>query len=475
MRYTGGSVAANDWFFSNPLTMTAGQSYQLQFKYRSISAANTQALEVKVGSAATVAGQTTTVLNSLSFNNATYATTTNGQVTLFTPTTTGTYYFGFHAISAASRSSFYVDDVQVSEVPTPACPQPINLAVSSITAFGATVTFTPPTNGTLYSVVYGAAGFNPATGGTATTPSASTSVTLAGLNSNSPYDVYVQATCGTAGTSVLTGPISFNTACATVTAYPYLENFDGVTAPTLPCGITVIDVNNDAKTWVNTSNTTYAASGTNAMTYSWQGTNAANDWFFTNALQMRVGYSYQLQFKYRGYGSLVEAMEVKVGNAATVAAQTTTVFTNNNFNSSAYTTTTAGSGAGQVLLYTPTTAGTYYFGFHAISPANQWFIYVDDVQVTEVVSPACPQPTALVITGTTTTTATVTFAGPNNGTGYTLLYGPRNFNPATGGTPVTVTGSPATITGLTQNTNYDVYVQATCGTAGSSVRTGPVN
>ncbi|MGI4863948.1 MAG: fibronectin type III domain-containing protein [Janthinobacterium lividum] len=477
MRYSGNTNQANDWFFTNPLTMTAGQSYQLQFKYRSYSATYTQALEVKVGTAATVAGQTTTVFTNSAFNNATYNTTSTSQVVLFTPTTTGTYYFGFHAISNASQLYLNVDDVKVDQVATPACPQPINLAATNVTATGATVTFTPPIGGTTYTVVYGASGFNPTTGGTTTTASASTSITLSGLNSNSPYDVYVQATCGSSGTSILTGPISFRTACATVTSYPYLENFDGVTAPALPCGVTVINANNDTKTWVNTANATYAASGTNAMTYTYNLTGPADDWFFTNALQMTAGKSYQLQFKYRVYlASYPEAMEVKVGTSNTVAGQTTTLFTNNNLINVTYATTTAGSIPGQVMLFTPTTTGVYYFGFHATSLTNQYNLYVDDLRVDETNAPACPQPINLAIGGITPTTATVTFTPPTNGTQYTVIYGSPGFNPATGGTTTPPsTSTSITLTGLTSNTNYDVYVQATCGTNGASVLTGPVS
>ncbi|RYY18356.1 MAG: hypothetical protein EOO36_08325, partial [Cytophagaceae bacterium] len=287
MRYVGNTNIANDWFFMPPMVMTAGMSYQLQYKYRSYSTTYTQGLEVKVGNAATVAGQTTTLYNG-TFSNATYNTTNNTQVTLFTPATSGTYYFGFHAISAASQLWLLVDDLQVTEVPTPACPQPTNITVSSVTAATATVAFAPPAGGTTYSVIYGPKGFTPPAGGTATPLAASTSVALSGLNSNTAYDVYVQATCGAAGTSVYTGPITFTTACATVTGYPYLETFDSVTAPALPCGVTVLDGNADGNTWATYNSTTYAASGTNSMRYN-SNASAANDWFFTNGLAMTVG------------------------------------------------------------------------------------------------------------------------------------------------------------------------------------------
>jgi hypothetical protein len=477
MKYAwNGSNAANDWFFTQALTMTVGQSYQLQFKYRG-SAGWTEALEVKVGNAATAAAQTTPVFSNTNITSTTFVTTGAGsgagQVSLFTPTVTGTYYFGFHAISIANQLGFYVDDVQVTEVPSPTCPQPTAVVVSNVTTTGATVAFAGPTNGTAYSVVYVPRGTQP----TASSPSVSgttSPITLTGLSSNTNYDVYVLATCGTSGSSVLTGPVSFTTACAIVTNFPYTEPFDGVTAPALPCGITVIDANNDGKTWVNTSGT--ANTNPNAMRYSYSSTNSANDWFFTNGITMTVGQSYQLQFKYGSSSTTyTEGLEVKVGSAATVAAQTTTVYTNTAIQGNGFTTTTAGSTPGQVSLFTPTTTGVYYFGFHAISIPDQLNLYVDDIQVTQQVAPACPQPTAVVVSSITTTSATVTFNGPTNGTAYSVIYVPRGTQPTASSPSISTTTSPVNLTNLSSNTGYDVYVRATCGTSGNSISTGPIS
>jgi hypothetical protein len=478
MRYTYNFAnAADDWFFTQALTMTVGQSYQLQFKYRTNSTFYTEGLEVKVGNAATAAAQNTTVFSNTAIQGTSYVTTgagsATGQVLLFTPTTSGVYYFGFHAISIANQLALYVDDLQVTEVPSPTCPQPTAVVVGGITTTGATVTFNGPTNGTAYNVVYVPRGTTP----TATSPSVpatASPVTLTGLAANTNYDIYVQATCGTSGSSTLTGPVPLLTACAIVTTFPYTENFDGVTAPTLPCGITVLNVNNDSGVWANNSSSN-GNTAPNAMRYNYNGTNAADDWFFTNAITMTLGQSYQLQFKYKtGSTFYNEGLEVKVGNAATVAAQTTTVFSNTAIQGTSYVTTGAGSATGQVLLFTPTTSGVYYFGFHAISIANQLNLFVDDIQVTQQVAPACPQPSAVVVGNITTTGATVTFNGPANSSGYTVVYVPRGTTPTATSPSVTGTSSPITLTGLTSNTNYDIYVQATCGTSGSSTTTGPV-
>jgi hypothetical protein len=483
MRYNYNSTSsADDWFFTNALSLQAGTSYQLQFKYRTSSATYVQGLEVKAGNAATVAGQTTTVFSNTSITNATFATTVAGgvpgQVTLFTPTTAGIYYFGFHAISSGNFGYLYVDDLQVTAVPTPACPQPTALALSSTvspsaTSSSATLTFTGATAGTAYSVIYGAPNFNPATAGT-TVAATGSPYTLTGLLPNTTYDIYIRTVCGTTGTSVLTGPLRITTACATTTTFPYLENFDGVTAPTLPCGITVLNANNDTGVWVNATGNSSTAP--NAMRYNYSGSNAANDWFFTNAISMVAGGTYQLQFKYKsGSTTYTEGLEVKVGTAATAAGQTTTLFTNTNINNTTYTTTTIGTATGQVAGFTPTTSGVYYFGFHAISIANQLNLYVDDVQVTLTSLASCPTPTNIAVSGVTDSQAQVTFNGPSVGTSYQVIYVPRGTTPTASSPSVTGTSSPITVTGLNSNTAYDIYVQGTCGTAGLGITGGPTS
>ncbi|RZL12041.1 MAG: T9SS type A sorting domain-containing protein, partial [Hymenobacter sp.] len=162
--------------------------------------------------------------------------------------------------------------------------------------------------------------------------------------------------------------------------FPYQERFDGVTAPALPCGITILDGNNDGSTWVNSNFN--PSSGVNSMRYNPSSVNAADDWFFTNAMALKANMKYQLQFKYRVFSyNYPEKMEVKIGNSTTAASQATTLFSNMAIINSAYTTTSPGSATGQVASFTPPADGTYFIGFHAMSTANSFDIYVDDISV----------------------------------------------------------------------------------------------
>jgi hypothetical protein len=177
-----------------------------------------------------------------------------------------------------------------------------------------------------------------------------------------------------------------------VSAFPYAESFDAIAAgQTLPCGLTVLDANNDKATWAiirNTSTITTSYSGPNALRYTSAINNsvAADDWFFTPGLTTAANTRYQLAFRYRGEGivnspsSYIEKLEVKVGPSATPAGQTTTLFSNTNITNTSYALANA-TATPAVAVFTPG-AGTQYVGFHVFSDANQGNLYIDDINIT---------------------------------------------------------------------------------------------
>lgn len=109
------TIGGDDWFFTPALTLRAGYTYQLKFDYAAYDASAPEAMEVKVGRTATPAGQTTTLFSNTNIANEAFVTTTNAQVATITPTTTGTYYVGFHEISAPDLYALFLDNIQITE------------------------------------------------------------------------------------------------------------------------------------------------------------------------------------------------------------------------------------------------------------------------------------------------------------------------------------------------------------------------
>jgi hypothetical protein len=277
--------------------------------------------------------------------------------------------------------------MEIGLAPAPTCATPTALAVTSTTATTATVTFTDASATGSYQLIYGPVGFQPATSGTTATVTGSPA-TLTGLQPGANYQLYVRSNCAGGGASFLAGPVAFSTPCNATTAvatFPYAEGFENVAAG-LPCGLTVLDANGDRATW--TINRTAPYAGINAIRYTNPVTNtgAADDWFFTPALTTAANTRYQLAFRYRAEGianspsSFVEKLEVKVGPSATVAGQTTTLYSNTNITNTVYALASATS-TPAVAVFKPG-AGTQYVGFHVFSDALQSNLYLDDLSIT---------------------------------------------------------------------------------------------
>ncbi len=86
---------------------------------------------------------------------------------------------------------------------------------------------------------------------------------------------------------------------------------------------------------------------------------------------------------------------------------------------------------------------------------------------TSAICVSCPRPTNVMVTGISSTTANVswTTGGASN---WNIEYGPTGFAHGSGTFVYNVT-NPYTISGLSANTSYDVYVQDSCGVADVSV------
>lgn len=129
---------------------------------------------------------------------------------------------------------------------------------------------------------------------------------------------------------------------------------------------TVIDANNDGRTW--TWYSTYQA----ARSY-YNSSESNDDWLITPPVHLTPGRLYTFSFKVRNaYSSFTNSLEVKYGNAATAEAMTNTLLE-----------TTVPGANYEVYSFdiNPTEDGNYYFGFHDNSVADQFYLLVDSIVV----------------------------------------------------------------------------------------------
>ncbi len=166
-------------------------------------------------------------------------------------------------------------------------------------------------------------------------------------------------------------------------------------AATAPTGWTVVNAGSGNNWSLVATGDPY--SGTYHMRYAYNTTYAANTWAFTPGIAMTAGRDYYLTFWQKVEGaSFPENLKVTVGNAQTVASQTTTVLTLASLTNTTYAQRTT-------AYYRPTTSGTYYFAFNCYSAADMYYLHVDYVQAYELVTTGPANPTAFTATAASST------------------------------------------------------------------------
>ncbi|MDG1238337.1 MAG: lamin tail domain-containing protein, partial [Flavobacteriales bacterium] len=86
--------------------------------------------------------------------------------------------------------------------------------------------------------------------------------------------------------------------------------------------------------------------------------------------------------------------------------------------------------------------------------------------------PSCPNPSGLTATNITSTIADIAWTAGGTETAWNVDYGAPGFTPGTG---TNITTNPYSLTGLSGNTSYDIYIQADCGSGDVSAWVGPVS
>jgi len=211
LRYAwNSSNAANAWFYTKALNLTAGTSYRIAYKYGSGGSA--EKLKVAYGTS-----NVATAMTNVLADHPSITTSPLTNFVDFTPATSGVYYFGFQAYSAANLFWLMVDDISVTLSPTCFAPTAVTAAV--VTTTSGTVSWTAPSTAPANGYQYYVSTTNTApTAGTTPTGSVGAGVLtspLGGLAANTTYYVWVRSNCTASDQSAWTGPSSFFTGYCT--------------------------------------------------------------------------------------------------------------------------------------------------------------------------------------------------------------------------------------------------------------------
>lgn len=141
--------------------------------------------------------------------------------------------------------------------------------------------------------------------------------------------------------------------------------------------MTVVDANNDGKTWVRKSDYDFSLGDYVSFAKAeWHSSNAADDWLFTPTVHLTAGTTYTLKFDTWGGGSWApERIEVKAGTAPNAAAMTQTLLASTDI------VETQSTPNHQEIQFTVTADGDYSIGFHSISDADKVGLMLDNISL----------------------------------------------------------------------------------------------
>ena|GEM_PF-4839224 len=338
-----------------------------------------------------------------------------------TPNTT--YYIRVAALFSSSTGAF-----TICATPPSSCASATALGISNITQTSAQVNFTAASGVSSYQVSYVTPGGTPVV----VTPNPTASpVALSNLIPNTNYTVTVQSVCaGGLGLPVSTTFITSST--------PGTSNDD--------CnGATPLPVNNGVCT-VLASTTTGATASQGIPAPGCAGSTYNDVWFSVVVPANGV-------------------VQVETSAAAGSPATDTGM--------ALY----SGSCGALTLLVCDDDAGTDNFSLirrTGLTPGSTLYVRVWNYNNTAAgafgicaqTDAACPAVSNIQASNLTFNTATLSFSGPVNGTGYAITLTPQG-----GGAPIstTATGSPAQLSGLSQGTTYSVSIVTSCGGGLTSV------
>lgn len=104
----------NDWLFTPGIEMTVGNTYTLSFWYNTVDYMGTsEKLKIHICNEA----NSTEIVEEPLWDNTLTNTVYQNATIEFTPTSSNTYYFGFHCYSDALQYILLLDDISIDESP----------------------------------------------------------------------------------------------------------------------------------------------------------------------------------------------------------------------------------------------------------------------------------------------------------------------------------------------------------------------
>jgi hypothetical protein len=363
-----------------------------------------------------------------------------------------------------------IDNISLSGI---SCAQPNGLTATDITSDGATLSWNEVGSATAWTLYYRAAGSTDPFTEIQTTD---TSYSLNGLTANTDYEFYVVSDCGDSYSNPSV-TATFRTDCGPISQLPYTENFEsGLYSTSQNTYIACWDrltSNNDHFAYIGTGNY-YAHNGEHYLDFHY--TPNCQVIAILPELDVNINasdlmltfYACHTNYGYNTLGTLeVGVMTDKTNDSTFVPIDT--------INISSLSSYTYAEQMISLINYTDTGK---FIAFR-VSNCDGCSYYIDDLILEQ--RPACMYPIDFEYVTVGNEFVTLTWEELGDAAAWNIQYDTVGFTPGQGANTVAADNTTFTVSGLTNLTAYDFYLQADCGDSQSewvgpiSLITGVVN
>ena len=365
------------------------------------------------------------------------------------------YNWGWNNTGEDLNPPAAIDNISIAGI---SCAQPNLLTATNITTDSATLGWHEAGSATSWVVYYRPEGSTDAY--TTVTVNDTPSVVIGGLIANTQYEFYVKANCG----DEMSNPsvtASFRSACGPIDVLPFTENFEnGLYSTTQSTYIACWDRLTTAPNhYVYVGNGSYYAHGGEHY-LDFHYTPSCSDIAILPELGQNINasdlmitfYACHTSYGYSPLGTLeIGVMTDKNDTNSFVPVQYIDLLSQGPFDY-----------AEQLISLGSYTGNGKYIAFR-VSNCDNTSYYIDDILLE--MRPDCMYPLNFHKTTVTNTSVTLAWNEIGDATSWNIQYDSTGFVPGQGGQTVVADSTSFTVTGLTNLTSYDFYVQADCGSS----------
>ena len=352
---------------------------------------------------------------------------------------------------------WFVDEVNIHDIPP--CSKPVGLTVTNATETSIEFSFVPAlsTDNSWQAVIVPR---GDTIDETQVIYLSDTTYEFTYLDGDTPYDIYVRTDCGSEY-SLWSQPLSARTSCLDFMAIPYEEDFDtyGTSGAAYYPSCWTRKTNHSTQ-YPYISSTSPLSSPGNLYFYS---TTAYYSYAIAPEIDttsypinsLTVNFMYQKTSTTSGYGALEVGIMTDPDDITTFT--TVQSFTGSELTSDAW-----------MEVEIPLTDYTGYGSYIALrKPATvTGYTYVDNFRV--YTTPTCIKPMDVAVNNITANSANVTWTPRGSESAWDVVV-VEHGGDVENGVVISATDTIFEVSGLTDNTEYDVYVRANCDNGETSV------